>query len=117
MWILVFQRMLLEFVLDVLYFPIWWYADGAKQALIKCVYLWQDASMYLAPGLWLRNIFVPMFGQRDWQGRITSFLVRAANVVVRGVMLLIWTLIVLAIWLAWLFVPAFVVYMSLKSAV
>jgi len=115
MWILVFQRILLDFLLDILYFPLWWYTGGAKYALIFCYNLWQDANQYLAPWLWLKNIFVPMFGQRDWQGRLVSIFIRLMNVLARGFMMLIWTVVVLALWLLWLILPIFVWYMFFNS--
>ncbi|SRR3989339_336832 len=115
MWILVFQRMLLELVLDVVYFPLWWYTAGAKKALISCANLWQDANVQMAPGLWLKNIFVPMFGQHDWQGRLMSFFIRFFNVIFRAIGLLIWTIVVTILFVLWIIFPVFVVYMLSKS--
>jgi len=64
----------------------------------------------LAPGLWLKNIFVPMFGQTDWQGRITSFFMRLVNVIGRGMGLLIWTMVVWILFLMYLTIPIIVVF-------
>lgn len=115
MWVLVLQRMLLELILDILYFPFWWYTAGAKKALIGCFHWWQDANINLAPGLWLKNIFVPMFGQRDWQGRLMSFFIRFFNVIFRTIGLLIWTVVILVIFALWLVFPLFVMYMLYES--
>ncbi len=115
MWILVFQRILLDFILDLLYFPLWWYTGGAKRAIVGCYNLWQDANQYMAPGLWLKNIFVPMFGQRDWQGRLMSFFIRLFNVIFRAICLLIWTGVVAVLFLLWIIFPVFVAFMFLKS--
>ena len=115
MWILVFQRILLDFLLDILYFPLWWYTGGAKHALIFCYNLWQDTNQYLAPWLWLKNIFVPMFGQHDWQGRLMSFFIRFFNVIFRAIGLLIWTAVVALLFALWMLFPLFVVYMLSKS--
>lgn len=114
MWILVIQRMLLELVLDVVYFPLWWYTAGAKKILVGCAHLWQDANIQLAPGLWLKNIFVPMFGQYDWQGRLMSFFIRFFNVVFRLIGLLIWTAIVAFLFAVWMVFPVFVIYMLFR---
>ncbi|MBI5221917.1 MAG: hypothetical protein HY980_00235 [Candidatus Magasanikbacteria bacterium] len=111
MWVLVFQRMLLEFFLDLIYFPLWWYTGGAKKALIFCYHLIQDANQTLAPGLWLRNIFVPMFGQTDWQGRLLSVFMRIMNVIVRAIAMGVWLAVVAVIFSLWLAFPIFVVYM------
>jgi len=115
MWVLVIQRMLLEFVLDILYFPIWWYTGGAKKALVWCYYQWQDANIQMAPGLWLKNIFVPMFGQHDWQGRLMSFFIRFCNVIVRSIFLLIWTGILAVVFVLWMIFPLCVLYMLSRA--
>lgn len=111
MWILVFQRMLLEFFIDLIYFPLWWYTGGSRGALIFCFHLIQDANLTLAPGLWLRNIFVPMFGQTDWQGRLLSVFMRIMNVIVRAIAMGVWMAVVAVIFVVWLAFPVFVVYM------
>jgi hypothetical protein len=115
MWILVFQRIALEFILDLVYFPLWWYTKGAKRAFLYCAHLFQFVNSYLAPGLWLANIFVPMYAQYDIQGRLVSFIVRLGNVIIRAIGLLIWLLIVLVIFLAWLLFPVFVGLMLINS--
>ena len=115
MWLVVFQRITLEFFLDFLYFPIWWYTAGAKRAVLFCVRLVQDGNNLMAPGLWLRNIFVPMFGQWDWQGRLVSFFMRLANVIGRSLGLLIWLAAVSVLFLGWLAWPIFVIAMLIRS--
>lgn len=117
MYILVLQRLFLEFLIDFLYFPLWWYTGGIKHAGLFCIHLVQWVNSYLAPGLWLKNIFVPMFGQSDWQGRITSFFMRSVNVVGRSIGLLLWVLIVLALFVVWLALPLFVIYMLFVSLI
>ncbi|HBU06781.1 MAG TPA: hypothetical protein DEB09_01730 [Candidatus Magasanikbacteria bacterium] len=115
MWILVLQRMALEFVFDLVYFPIWWFTGGVKQALKFCYGLMQDANMFMAPGLWLKNMFVPMYGQTDWQGRLMSIFMRFINVIGRSIGLFIWFLVVLVLFGLWLAFPIFIVYMLLIS--
>ncbi len=115
MWVLVLQRIAVEFVFDVVYFPLWWYTSGLKRVGLGCLRLMQQANMNLAPGLWLRNIFVPMFGQTDWQGRLTSVFMRAINVIGRGIALVVATIFIIHLFLFWLALPVFVVYMLGQS--
>lgn len=115
MWLLVLQRMFFEFVLDVIYFPLWWYSGGALRAAKFCCALFQDGNIRLAPWLWLKNLFVPMYGQTDIEGRMMSIFMRFVNVIGRGFALLVWFLIVLVIFLLWLVFPLFVVYMLFMS--
>ena len=117
MWILVAQRLIIEFVVDLIYFPVWWYTSGVKHAGKFCYNFFQEANMFLAPGLWLKNIFVPMFGQTDLQGRLMSIFMRIVNVIGRSIGLLIWLIITLIMFVIWWLFPVFVVYMLLQSLV
>lgn len=109
------QRMALDFVLDILYFPLWWYSSGAKRTLLGCFHQIQAINQNLAPGLWLRNIFVPMFGQYDWQGRIMSFFMRLVNVIARTIALGVSIIFVISFFFLWLAFPPFVIYMLVAS--
>ena len=110
MSIIILQRLFLEAVLDILYFPVWWYTKGAVHALRWCFNLLKTGNENLAPGLWLANLFVPMFGQFDWQGRIVSFLMRLVQIFARTVALAVWVSLCFILFLGWLALPVLVVY-------
>ena len=98
-------------VADFLYTPIWWYTSG----------LWKQfqgvgrslAARYgaLAIDVWLKNLFVPMYGQYDMGGRIISFFVRLVQIIGRGIVLVIWAALILVWLIAWLLIPVGVVYL------
>ena len=115
MWILVLQRMTIEFLFDLIYFPVWWYTGGVKHAFKYCIHLFKSGNANLAPGLWLKNILVPMFGQSDFQGRLVSFFMRLANVFFRSLLLLFWLLIVILVFIFWIAFPLFIVMMIINS--
>lgn len=117
MFILVLQRLALEFLLDFFYFPIWWYTVGAGRAGLFCWRLLQDGNAVLAPGLWLKNIFVPMFGQSDFQGRVISFFMRLANVIGRSLVLFGWLVVVVCLFLLWMIIPVLVSFLFVKSLI
>lgn len=115
MWIMILERLALEFLWHIIFFPVWWYSVGAKQVGTSCWQLLQAGNLQLAPGLWLRNILVPMYGQTDWQGRLMSVFMRAVNVLIRGIALLMWLALVILLWLAWLAWPVFLVTMLTRA--
>jgi len=115
MWVLILQRILLDVLLRVIYFPVWWYTGGIKYISMYCANLLRAGNDYMAPGLWLKNIFVPMFGQSDWQGRIMSVFMRLVNLIGRSIGLLFWMLIVFIIFIFWIIWPIFAVYMLIIS--
>ncbi len=112
---LVLQRILWEALIDIFYFPLWWYAGGAKHALFWCAGLFKRGNQALGPGLWLKNIFVPMYGQFDWQGRLISFFIRLVNVLGRYFALVVWFAVVGFIFLLWLIFPGIVCYGLIRS--
>lgn len=115
MWALVIQRIFFDLLFDFLCFPLWWYTAGAKRALVFAGQLFRDGNLYLSPSLWLKNIFVPMFGQNDLQGRLVSFFMRFINVIGRTIALFIWLIICILVFCAWLALPIFVIYMFFQS--
>ena len=115
MYLLIFQRLGLEFLFHIIKLPVWWYSAGLWHAITVAREAIGLGNGYLAPGLWLKNIFVPMFGQSDWQGRIMSFFMRLVNVVIRGFLLLFWFIIVAVIFLVWLLLPVLVFGMAYRS--
>jgi hypothetical protein len=108
--ILILQRLLAEFVLDIIYFPIWWYTKGLAHAWRWCFNLLRNGNANLAPGLWLANLFVPMYGQFDLQGRIISFLMRLVQIFARTVALAVWLSLCMVLFFLWPALPALVVY-------
>jgi len=116
MWVILLEKFFLQFVLDILYYPLWWYTGGARRMVLFCWRQIQEGNLNFSPGLWLVNIFVPMFGQTDWQGRIVSFFMRLVNVIFRFIALLIWTAIVVVLFFFYLLLPVFVLYMIFTPA-
>jgi hypothetical protein len=115
MYALVFQRIAFAAFLDFFYFPIWWYTFGLVKALRWSFDLLQEGNETLAPGIWLRNIFVPMFGQYDWQGRIISFVMRLIQIIFRSIFLLFWLIICVACFVAYLLIPPIIAFGLYRS--
>lgn len=108
-WVIILQRVVLDLVIDILYFPLWWYGPGLVRVLKGAGRMISSVNIQFAPMLWIKNLFVPMFGQTDWQGRLMSIVMRFANVIGRSIALCIWTLIVVCLVALWIVVPITVV--------
>lgn len=115
MYILILERLFLDAMVDIVYFPIWWYTKGLVFFANKVLNLFRAGNENLAPGVWLKNIFVPMYGQYDWQGRLISFLVRLVQIIFRVIALLVWVLICLVILAVWFVFPLLVTQGLLMS--
>jgi hypothetical protein len=93
-----------------LYFPLWWYGRGFIKLLKACANQIKDFNLSLGFSIWVKNLFVPMFGQHDFAGRLISFFLRLVNIIARGVVFIIFLLIVLLVIVVWLVLPLFVIY-------
>lgn len=115
MFVIVLQRLIIEALLDVFYFPVWWFSFGMKRTAAWCLTVFKSGNDWLAPGLWIANLFVPMYGQYDWEGRLVSFFMRLVQILFRLFGLSVWTIFCLtlfAVWIAW---PVAIIYGMAKA--
>ena len=99
-----------EIVGDLLYWPIWWYTRGISRAGLFALAEIKSQARRLGVGVWVKNIFVPMFGQYDIEGRLISFFVRLIQIIIRTVATVLWATIVLLIFGLWVLLPLIAVY-------
>lgn len=75
-----------EFVL----FPVWWYTRGLRLFLGSTMVRTMWGYQVSAVGVWMRNLFVPMYGDASVAGRVISFGLRVVMILVRGLGFLFW---------------------------
>lgn len=95
---------------EILYFPVWWYSVGLWRLLKGLYNFWHGQEENLGFWVWMKNIFVPMYGQSDWTGRLISFFVRLVQIIARGLALLFWLVVVLVVLIGWLALPLFAAF-------
>lgn len=102
-------RIVRDLTLDLLYFPIWWYSTGLMERVNGTGDLITGTARSLQIGVWVRNIFVPMYGAYDWQSRIISVFMRSVQIVGRTIALFFWIVIALALFALYVFGPIVIV--------
>lgn len=102
-------KIILRIIIDVFYFPIWWYSVGLARLLKNIWNFLRNQEQSLGFFIWLKNIFTPMYGQRDWSGRLISFFIRLVQIIFRGLVLLVWIFLLLALIIIWLIGPLLLV--------
>lgn len=95
----------LSFLGNILFFPLWWYSLGFIMFASRIIAFWRDEQKSLGFLVWLKNIFVPMYGQHDFAGRIISFFIRLIQIIFRGLILCFWIAIGLALMVVWIALP------------
>ncbi len=98
-------KIILQIIGEILYFPVWWYSVGFVRAAKSVFRFWQAQEESLGFSIWVKNIFVPMYGQRDIASRIISFVMRLVQIIFRGAVLLFWLLLIILILMIWLAFP------------
>jgi len=101
-----FQFFFVDVLGSVIYFPIWWYTEGFFD-VIRWVrrslgYRWRAYSF----AVWMKNFFVPMYGQYDIAGRVVSVFMRLVVLIGRGVAFVLEALAYFFLTAFWLLLPA-----------
>ena len=99
-----------EIFRDIIYFPAWWYARGLFLVIDKSIAFLSYQQNALALFVWAKNIFRPMYGQYDWQGRLISFFMRLVQIIFRGIIMIFWVFLILNLIGAWIALPILIVY-------
>jgi hypothetical protein len=100
----------LDILKDVLFFPFWWYSVGLFKFSRQLFIFLGNREKSLAWSVWIKNIFTPMYGLRDWQGIIISFFVRLVQVIFRSIIMIFWLIILLAVLLIYLVFPVLAIH-------
>lgn len=88
---MVLRLVLSELLGGIASLPIWWYTRGLSLMTAWFRNSVRNASESFALGVWVKNLFVPMYGDNEWSGRVISFSVRFAMIFVRGGAVAAWS--------------------------
>ncbi|MFZ5365277.1 MAG: hypothetical protein ACOZBH_03760 [Patescibacteria group bacterium] len=102
-----------DLVGDIFYFPVWWYTKGLAKGWRRFSGTLRSANESLGLTIWIKNLFTPMFGQTDWQGRLVSFFMRLFQIIFRSLIFFGWLVFALIIFIIRTLFPILVVYMIL----
>ncbi len=103
-------------ILEILYFPFWWYTKGLKNAALSLRNNIHKLAHTLAIRLLLANMFKPMFGQYSLNGRIISFFMRVLQLLFYSILFMIGVIILLVLFFIWIGILPYAVYQLINSA-
>jgi len=110
-----FKVIFLEIIWEVIFFPIWWYTQGLKRVIL---YVWnslKNSSRSLALPIMFKNLFKPMFGQHDREGRLISFLMRIILTISRVLVFIVLLILNIIILLIWILLPVVVIWLYIAN--
>lgn len=100
---------------SIFWFPMWWYTKGLVKLVGWCVKALEYRKKQYAFGVWIRNFFVPMYGQWDWTGRIISMFMRTVVIIGRGIGLALEALIYVFLCVCWIILPPLAAVLLLQN--
>lgn len=99
-----------DVLLDVVRAPVWWYTGGVALAYRGLRDVWLEMEKRMSLKVWMKHLFTPMYGMRDWQSRIISFFVRLVMLVWKLFVVVLFTFLLAALLVGWLLLPVAIVY-------
>lgn len=90
---------------SVVWFPAWWYSKGLVGVTATALSTLSYRSKSFGFAIWIKNFFVPMYGQYDITGRAVSVFMRLIVLVGRAIALGIEALLYGLGLAAWLIAP------------
>ncbi len=93
------------FLMRTLGFPVWWYGKGLAECLKWLLTSISSVSNSLAIRVWMKNLFVPMYGDTSAAGRAISFFIRLVMILVRGVGIILYSILLIGVFLTYLILP------------
>ena len=107
---IILKDLFLDTVVEVLYFPVWWYSRGLKKAALFCFLRFKDGWQNLALVIFIKNFFKPMYGQKGWDAYVLSLASHFIHLVFRLFLMFLWALLWVFILFAWVTLPIFTIW-------
>ncbi|RMD58738.1 hypothetical protein D6821_02845 [Candidatus Parcubacteria bacterium] len=104
------SQLIKETIGSFLFFPSWWYTVGLWQVINGLQNFLAEQEKALALRVWIKNIFRPMYGQRDWQGIAISIVMRIIQIILRSIVMALWTALALVLLGVWIILPLLIFY-------
>jgi len=108
------RNIFIETILNILYFPLWWYSKGLKKTFLFVFKKSKKLSKYLGLKILFAYLFKPMFGQYDFKGRIISFFMRCLLLGWRLFLFLLGILGLLTLLIIYIILPILSIWQIIK---
>ncbi|MAF14189.1 MAG: hypothetical protein CMI53_04860 [Parcubacteria group bacterium] len=109
------RYVIVELIGDVLYWPLWWYSKGLVKTGLFCLTEIKAKQERLGLLIWVKNLFTPMFGQQDFEGRVISFFARLIQIIFRSIILLLYVVLLLLFFSAWIALPVIISFQLIDN--
>jgi len=109
------QLLFVDILGSIAYFPLWWYTRGLGNVVGAALHAIRYRSQSYALKIWIRNFFVPMYGQYDWAGRLISVFMRFFVILGRSIALAVESVIYGVGIVIWIIAPPVTILLAIQS--
>lgn len=106
----IFKLIFIDLILEIIYFPLWWYSSGLYRAGLFCLQQIKKQWNNMGLSIHFKFLFKPMYAQRDFTGRVISFFARFIQLIFKSLAFVVFGLISLGIFLLWIVLPIIIVW-------
>ncbi len=107
---LIFKNFILDPILSVLYFPLWWYSKGLIKFFKFLHSFLKEISSPFVLKILIANLGKPMYGDCSREGRIISFFMRLFHLSFKIFKIIIVFILCFAVFVIYLLLPPFIIY-------
>ena len=111
------RLLLVDLAGSVLWFPLWWYTTGLSRVIMHGLRVLRYRARSYSLAIWLKNFFVPMYGQHDLVGRLVSVVMRFIVLVGRSIALLVEAMFYLFVVALWAAAPAAFLFLCVNGLI
>lgn len=104
-----------DIVFDFVKFPVWWYSAGLASAGRFTGAEIRNWAQRLSLVILLRNLFKPMYGDYTRTGKAISFFLRLFMFAVKFVVMVVWTVVVVSLFVVWCVLPAGLLWLFIRA--
>jgi len=91
-----------DFARGIVMLPVWWYTIGLATVVSGSVRNVKSVVRNFGLDVWAKNLFVPMYGETTFSGKLISFLMRFVVVIFQSLGVVIWSVILFALFIVYL---------------
>ncbi len=88
----------------ILSYPFWWYTKGLLSVLRWSINSLKSWVAFFGLGVWIKNLFVPMYGDNSFTGRAISVFIRFFVIIFQAIAVLGISIMIFSILVAYVLV-------------
>lgn len=111
------ELLIVDLAGSLIWFPVWWYTKGLQKVLNAALRSLQYRVRSYALVVWLKNFFVPMFGQYDIAGRLISVFMRLVVFIGRSIALIVEAIVYVIGIALWVLLPPIALIMAIQGGI